>query len=659
MVLPLFKEFTMKKIYIFIILIFVLFKSQTILGQYLQLTYPIFQAVYQRDVSNNAVIPVSGQVFGFPNGSPGTYKIECITNQLNTVGSVISGTTSTTLITNNTLKGYFNGSITRSKGWYSLQVKYTFNVTGYTSSTNTKFGVGDVFIIAGQSNGQGFNGNDFTYPNPTSPVNFPVPEWVVGNNVNWFCTKEFQNSPSSMGKISGSNVIGPTGNNSWCYGVLGQRISAANGGMPVAFFNTSAGGSTVKNWADGADGNTTGNSYFAGEPQWCSGNGQTDTYYKGQPYTSLKLTLNWYTQLFGVRAILWHQGETDAENFNNNFGTIGYNPNPIRNYVATSSQNYTNLLNNVISKSRDHLNDSNLSWVIANVSFIASNTSGGTSMPDTRATLVRSGQTNTVNSTAFKFQGPLTDSYTIPSSTVINSTQSYRPDNTHFSELYTANGVGGLTFLAQKWNEFIDPSTLSITSFKRILPKSVPPILITQSGSTTIFSITPVSNADYCWTSGNTLAPPQSATVANCLSIGTSVTSSSSVRCFIGIKNLLPSPRDAVNWFSTGVATPQNCPGCRESVEEPDETYGGINMKIYPNPTDKDFRVEFDVLEDDTHVKLEFFDVAGRSVKVIAGGSHAKGHFNYPITETLPTGLIICQLKVGDIYITHKISKIN
>ena len=175
MVLPLFKEFTMKKIYIFIILIFVLFKSQTILGQYLQLTYPIFQAVYQRDVSNNAVIPVSGQVFGFPNGSPGTYKIECITNQLNTVGSVISGTTSTTLITNNTLKGYFNGSITRSKGWYSLQVKYTFNVTGYTSSTNTKFGVGDVFIIAGQSNGQGFNGNDFTYPNPTSPVNFPVP----------------------------------------------------------------------------------------------------------------------------------------------------------------------------------------------------------------------------------------------------------------------------------------------------------------------------------------------------------------------------------------------------------------------------------------------------------------------------------------------------
>jgi hypothetical protein len=64
-------------------------------------------------------------------------------------------------------------------------------------------------------------------------------------------------------------------------------------------------------------------------------------------------------------------------------------------------------------------------------------------------------------------------------------------------------------------------------------------------------------------------------------------------------------------------------------------------------------------LEDDTHVKLEFFDVAGKSIKVIADGSHAKGHFNYPITETLPTCLIICQLKVGDIYISRKLSRVN
>ena len=82
-------------------------------------------------------------------------------------------------------------------------------------------------------------------------------------------------------------------------------------------------------------------------------------------------------------------------------------------------------------------------------------------------------------------------------------------------------------------------------------------------------------------------------------------------------------------------------------------------MKLYPNPSDKDFRVEFDVPEDDTHVKLEFFDMVGNSVKVVADGSHAKGHFTYPITETLPTGASICQLKVGEIFISKKVMKVN
>ena len=88
----------MKKTYIFVFLIFVLFKNQAVLGQYLQLTYPVYQGVYQRDDSDNANIPVSGQVFGFPNGSSGTYKIECITNRLDQFGVVIAGTSNTTLL---------------------------------------------------------------------------------------------------------------------------------------------------------------------------------------------------------------------------------------------------------------------------------------------------------------------------------------------------------------------------------------------------------------------------------------------------------------------------------------------------------------------------------------------------------------------------------
>ena len=635
MVLPLLKESNMKKTYIFVFLIFVLFKKQAVLGQYLQLTYPIYQGVYQRDASNYANIPVSGQVIGFPASTPGTYYVECVTNQLDQYGSVIAGTTSTTPISSNTSKGYFNGYINRAKGWYSLQVKYVFNATGYTSSTSSKFGVGDVFIIAGQSNGQGDNGS-------TTPTTV-IPEWIVGNNEEWNCRKEFESRPS-MTKISGTNLIGPAGNNSWCYGVLGKQISDVNSGMPVAFFNTCSGGSSVKNWSEGANSVTT-IGYQNGGVQWCSNfpalSGNPVEYFYGQPYLTLKNTLNWYVPMFGVRAVLWHQGEADADN--NSTNTV----------LSRTGTLYRDYLNNVIAKSIEHSAITDLNWMIAKVSYSDFNTAGGdfeispsgTSQAENYAKNVRDSQGNSPDGvvTGNVLAGPLTDRYSG------SSTGFYRYDNTHFSE---GNG-NGLTLLANLWQSPINSNT-----FNRTSAKPVPTISIAQFGSTFNYSVTPVMGADYCWTSGNTLAPPQAANSTNCLGISSSIsiTNASTVRCFIGIKN---ANNTATNWVSTGVVVPQNCPNCREGVEEPDETYGGINMKIYPNPTDKDFRVEFDVLEDDTHVKLEFFNVSGKSVKVIADGSHAKGHFNYPITQTLPTGLIICQLKVGDIYISRKISKVN
>jgi hypothetical protein len=634
----------MKKQYIFTFLILMIFTNQITLGQYLQISAPVYQGVYQRDNSNNANVPVCGQVFGFPS-TPGTYKIECITNRLNASGGVIPGTSSTTLITNNTVKGYFNGSITRPKGWYSLLMKFTFNATGYTSSTSTKFGVGDVFIVAGQSNGQGVNGSSF----PTTAF----PEWIVGTNEDWNCRKEFENIPL-MTTLNGSNRIGPAGSNVWCYGVLGKKISDANGDMPVAFFNTCAAGSSVKNWREGAFGITT-LGYQNGDQQWCNGYlpGQSSTYYLGQPYLTLKNTLNWFVSLFGVRAILWHQGEADAVNTSSNV------------VLSRTGTLYRDYLNEVITKSIQHSDISNLSWMIAKVSYSNENTSGGIICPnpaDPNCNKLFSD--NILNSQGTiptgvvdnlgKKAGPTTDIYR----------SSYRVDNTHFSE----SNSSGLTTLANAWNGsgFIDNSASSLTTFNRISPKAVPPISISQSGSTYTFSISPVSGAIYCWAQqAAMIAPPVQDPVTGlltgCLSISTSVVSGSGVRCFIGKPNgySLGAAEYAVNWITTGVAGPQNCPGCREGEEEVDESYGGINMKLYPNPSDKDFRVEFDVPEDDTHVKLEFFDMIGNSVKVIADNSHAKGHFTYPIMGALPTGTLICQLKVGEIFITKKIMRVN
>jgi hypothetical protein len=630
--------------------------------QYLNLTAPIYQAVYQRNASDNGNIPIAGQIVT----SGTSYTVVCITRKLDENGNFIAGQAAvSTTITSNAPKGIFNGSVYRPIGWYSVEVKVTVNNTGYSFSTNSKCGIGDVFIIAGQSNGQGYN--NIIYPSTT---NFP--EWIVGNNEEWNCRREYEQIPA-MSKITGSNLISPAGNNSWCYGVLGKKISDANGGMPVAFFNTGAAGSSVKNWFDGSN-NATTNGFYNNQ-QWCgafqvNGEVQSTDYYTGQPYLTLKNTLNWYVSLFGVRAILWHQGEQDAQNKTTDPGEA---------YLTRNATDYGNYLANVINKSRIHSGE-DISWIIAKVSHYQDNISGdnsdndNSSLLDAKAQAVRNGQQNAINggttpSQSNIFQGPLTDRFNSdsnsdnsnPSTTNNSGTSSLRrsDDDTHFDESRGINNHYGLTTLGELWYSKI---ASSITNFTRILPKSIPSISVTQSGSDYILSVQSGAT-NYCWTRGVVTAPPAppippSTTLSGCLNTTNTLTVSSGsgdYRCYI---NTGVAP--AIIWrTSPRVLAQVVCTSCREGVEESDDSYGGINMKIYPNPSDKDFRIEFDVPEDDTHVKLEFFDMAGNSVKVIADGSHAKGHFVYPITETLPTGASICQLKVGEIFVSKKMIRVN
>ena len=79
--------------------------------------------------------------------------------------------------------------------------------------------------------------------------------------------------------------------------------------------------------------------------------------YYGLPYTTLKNALNYYGSLFGVRAVLWHQGEADAD----------VNVNPI--YKATSAADYQTKLQAVIAKSRADFVAPNLTWYVSKASF--------------------------------------------------------------------------------------------------------------------------------------------------------------------------------------------------------------------------------------------------------------------------------------------------
>jgi hypothetical protein len=236
--------------------------AQTIQAQYLSLSYPKYNSVLQRDGANQATVTIAGQVVWGTgaNGAitPGTmisYKIKTLSVNPNVQGP----TTNLSMAAN----GMFYTTTTLTKGWYLVEIMMNGSV--YASS---KVGVGDVFVVAGQSNGQGIGGQFEPMGGWKLPATAGFPEWIVGINEDYNCTKNLLDNFGDMYPLSDVakqyNKLGPTGNNVWCYAMLGKKISDANGGMPVAFFNTASGGSTVTQWYLGAQGLPAPNFYTGG-----------------------------------------------------------------------------------------------------------------------------------------------------------------------------------------------------------------------------------------------------------------------------------------------------------------------------------------------------------------------------------------------------------
>ncbi|WP_026632795.1 sialate O-acetylesterase [Dyadobacter alkalitolerans] len=615
----------------FILVVLVIFWQGGLYAQ-TNIRAPKQGGVYQRGADNNAAVPIAGQILGatLPN-----YTVTCTATRVDGNNNPIAGV-NPIQINLNAPKGIFNGTMTLPKGWY----RFTFTQGGSTGATNYA-GVGDVFVIAGQSNAQGATGAGFTTPAPQGN-----PELIRGLNLSFNCEKRFPSNNAAIYALTNFDKVGPTGPTRWAYEALGRKISDANadskGGMPVMFFNTAAGGSSVKNWSDGANGATAYHPNFGTE--WCAGfpagenmTAQPAAYYTGQPYLTLKNVLNWYVQQYGVRAILWHQGEADAAN-----NTSQNSPN---------ATDYSSRLNNVIAKSRLDLNNGNLSWMVARVSLSANNTSGGTPTPNTAAIGVRTGQGNTAGGATNKvFLGPLTDIYQN------SSTISHRADNTHFSE----SNSNGLTVLATLWNGVLDNSASTITAFTRIAPASVPSA--SASNNNSVYTLSTVAGYDsYCWVKGHPdeihNAPPLNSTA--CFSTAQTMQTNTSgyYRCYVKKGN---------NWQVTTAVVPQGiCSNCREGLafdavaKEVTDEETSVGFNVFPNPVESELKVEFNVLRE-SDVRLEIFDESGNSVMVLANGPHGKGHFTYPLKKSLPkNGAYICQLMIGDLYFTRKIVQIK
>ncbi|MBO0950625.1 sialate O-acetylesterase [Fibrella forsythiae] len=602
----------MKLLFTLAIASFLLLAGLHSVAQSVQLSYPIDRSVTQRNGNDQATVAIAGQLTG--GSSAYSYQLWYRTSTLDGSGNVTSttGWSSVSFQPN----GGFSITPIFNKGWYRLDMGV--GTGSPLVAVSVKFGVGDVYAIAGQSNAQGVDDSNWGLPSTSG-----FPEWIVGVNLNWGCRKEYP-GPPTFTKIDGQNRISPSGSNSWCYAVLGKKISDANGGMPVAFFNSAYGGSSILNWYESSMGNLTTNAYPFLNNQYClaSGISSDPNYFKGQPYLTLKNTLNYYLSLFGVRALLWHQGETDAD------------PSATSSLKTQDKDLYKARLQAVIDRSRTDFGHSDLSWMIARATF---NNGGNITTTVRDAQDEKGGEYD-------KNKGPDTD-YT--SANVTTSAYRNTGDLTHFDERSNA----GLTYLGtDEWSDKITVNAPGPAGFNRIVANPVPIVYVSGSGLNRTLSVSPLSGAQlYRW--GNDIndeTPSHNGTNLTSITVGPGT-----YRCFIkdGSGNWRISPNVFVG-----------CPSCREGVDElvNDDPFG-LALKAYPNPFAKELTIEFNVPQAASDVRVEIIDSEGRIIYTVVDAQHDKGLWKHPIKNLNLVGnqVYFCRLKVNDLFTVKKLLSAN
>jgi Carbohydrate esterase, sialic acid-specific acetylesterase len=416
----------------------------------LSISFPFDGAVFQRNAAGTAVLSVGGSYTG---------SVDRIEARLTAMsgGSSIGWTVIHNQPTGGIYSGSFNGVL---GGWYTLEVRaILFNNVVLTPVSLSRVGVGEVFVIAGQSNVQGI-GNHGAKASMDAQNRVRCIDWL------WPCPDGIcQNTEPPFPQISTLNSnadaihLAPNGNTSWVWGELGDLL-LSRFNVPVLFFNAAAGGSSVGNWSRSADGLPSGHPLFgflyAGNPNF--------------PYNYLRKSLNYYASLFGIRAVLWHQGESDAIKNRNT------DPND-----NTSAAEYADSLQHVISRSRNHSGKILLPWVVAQGSYWFDEAGG----PGTDAEVI-SGQNLTINPTNKIFAGPNSDNIQIP-----------RPDGVHLENV--PGGIQGISEFAAGWNLFLDNNFFANTTPYAAMA----PPLLTLGCSGNTYSITAPAGYSYFWVNGN------------------------------------------------------------------------------------------------------------------------------------------------------------
>ena len=414
--------------------------SQT-LPPAITITSPITNAVYQRDVGGQRDVTISG-TFSVPVDKIEARVVPAVAGQgIDTRWEEIQSAPK---------GGVFQGKLKIYAGWYTLEVRGTLGGQIVGRAVLQRLGVGEVFLIAGQSNAQGLK----KFPGPSA-----VDERVqyISNYINDDIDKLDDPPAPVFSKITANtNFIAPRGQTAWCWGILGDLlVSKLN--MPVVFINNAWEGTSVMDWSLSAQGLPTTTKYgYKMPPQ--------------MPYANLRISARNYASQYGVRAILWMQGETDGI-----YGTPS----------ATYRDNLQLLMNQLGSDTGKRI-----TWVIARTSRISADE---INPPKTYPAIIAA--QNAVIDQSFNptWGGPQTDALDPER----NGDETIKGDRTHFV------GVKALTLLANAWNESLNASFFS--QVPPIVSEEVPALsAICTTGNNGVTISLPTTYSSYKWSTGAT-----------------------------------------------------------------------------------------------------------------------------------------------------------
>jgi hypothetical protein len=367
---------------------FILLLTHVVAAQ-ISITSPLLRAVYQRGKDGQATVSITGTY---------TAAIDKIEIKLSQVIANQGTPIDWTELPAKLINGNFISSFTIKQGWYKLELRGSLKgvIVGQTSLE--RVGVGEVFVIAGQSNAEGLlnKGEQGAVDDRVNCYN--AENNYVSGGIDYVKLNPFA-------KLERNVKIAPRGQGASHWGKLGDLLTARLN-VPIMFFNVGFFGTSVRNWQESAETGITTSDYVS-----------SAVYLNGTPYSNMRDVLHYYSNLLGIRAILWLQGETDNIP------------------AATPRAVYSSRLKKVIQKTRDDYGKE-ISWVVSLTSVTTGNgleTCFNTFKASNQEVL--EGQKAVIRETANIFQGPNTDNIQNPG----------RPDCTHFANQ-------GLIDLANAWD---------------------------------------------------------------------------------------------------------------------------------------------------------------------------------------------------------------